>query len=168
MFLKESEIEAWLKSRIEKLGGMFLKFTSPGNDGVPDRIVIMPAGICVFLELKTRKGKLSEIQKYQIRKLLDCCQQVAVVYGPDAAEDFLKDLQRHVVSSVAYYGGRRERLPGVRDMSCREERPCLVEILFYEATGKQADCEKCPMRKEVIDHDLQTARVPGPDDQQDH
>ena len=56
MFLKESEIEAWLKSRIEKLGGMFLKFTSPGNDGVPDRIVIMPAGICVFLELKTRKG----------------------------------------------------------------------------------------------------------------
>lgn len=104
MFLKESEIEAWLKSRVEKLGGMFLKFTSPGNDGVPDRIVIMPAGICVFVELKTRKGKLSEIQKYQIRKLLDCCQQVAVVYGPDAAEDFLKDLQRHVVSSVAYYG----------------------------------------------------------------
>lgn len=49
-------------------------------------------------------------------------------------------------------------------MSCREERPCLVEILFYEATGKQADCEKCPMRKEVIDHDLQTARVPGAGD----
>jgi hypothetical protein len=103
VFLKESEIEAWLKSRIEKLGGMFLKFTSPGNDGVPDRIVIMPARICVFVELKTRRGRLSEIQKYQIRKLLDCCQQVAVVYGPDAAEDFLKDLQRHVVSSVAYY-----------------------------------------------------------------
>ena len=46
----------------------------------------------------------NNLQKYQIRKLLDCCQQVAVVYGPDAAEDFLKDLQRHVVSSVAYYG----------------------------------------------------------------
>ena len=52
-------------------------------------------------------------------------------------------------------------------MSCSEERPCLVEILFYEATGKQADCEKCPMRREVIDHDLQTARVPEPDDPQD-
>ena len=104
MFLKESEIEARLKSRVEKLGGMFLKFTSPGNDGVPDRIVIVPGGICVFVELKTRNGKLSEVQKYQIRKLLDYCQQVAVVYGPDAAEDFLKDLQRHVASSVAYYG----------------------------------------------------------------
>ena len=52
-------------------------------------------------------------------------------------------------------------------MSCSEKRPCLVDILLWEATGKQADCEKCPMRKEVVDHDLQTARVPEPDDPQD-
>ena len=39
-------------------------------------------------------------------------------------------------------------------MSCSEERPCLVGILLWEAFGEQADCEKCPMRKEVIDHDL--------------
>ena len=100
----EKDIERHLRDGVRRLGGWCLKFVTPGFTGVPDRIVIMPTGICVFLELKTRKGKLSEVQKYQIRKLLDCCQQVAVVYGPDAAEDFLKDLQRHVVSSVAYYG----------------------------------------------------------------
>lgn len=49
-------------------------------------------------------------------------------------------------------------------MSCSEKRPCLVEILMWEATGKQADCEKCPMRKEVEPGEVHAARVPGAGD----
>lgn len=52
-------------------------------------------------------------------------------------------------------------------MSCSEERPCLVEILFYEATGRPPDCEKCPMRKEVEPGEVHTSRVSEPDDPQD-
>ena len=102
--MRERDIEAWLKSRIEKLGGLWLKFVSPGNDGVPDRIAVLPDGRLVFVELKTRNGKLSAVQKYQIDRLISLNQRVVVVYGKEGAEDFLKDPQRHVVSSVAYYG----------------------------------------------------------------
>lgn len=102
MYLKESEIESWLKSRIEGLGGLFLKFVSPGTDGVPDRIAIFPDGRVVFVELKTATGKLSAIQNYQIRKLMKRHQQVCVIYGMAGAVKFLKDAMSFVVSSVAY------------------------------------------------------------------
>lgn len=104
MYLKESEIEGWLKSRIEKKGGLFIKFTSPGNDGVPDRIVMLPGRRIVFVELKTRYGKLSAVQKYQIRRLLKLNAEVAVIFGADAAEDFLQDCFHFVVFDSAYYG----------------------------------------------------------------
>ena len=114
MYLKESEIEGWLKSRIEKKGGLFIKFTSPGNDGVPDRIVILPGGRIVFLELKTRYGKLSAVQKYQIGRLLKLNAEVAVIFGPDAAEDFLQDALHFVVIGHVYYGkGETEPLEGI-------------------------------------------------------
>ena len=42
--MREREIEEWLREQIKNLGGKALKFTSPGNDGVPDRIVFLPGG----------------------------------------------------------------------------------------------------------------------------
>lgn len=60
--MSESQIENYLKREIEKLGGLCLKFVSPGNKGVPDRIIILPNGQIIFAELKTEKGKLSALQ----------------------------------------------------------------------------------------------------------
>lgn len=102
MFLKESEIEGWLKSRVEKLGGLWFKFVSPGNDGVPDRMAIFPDGRTVFVELKTAMGHLSRVQRYQIRRFHERRQQVCVVYGKRGAVDFIRDMADHVTSSGEY------------------------------------------------------------------
>lgn len=51
-----------MKDRLEKLGCMVLKFTSPGNAGVPDRLVLVPGGIVWFVELKRDNGKLRPLQ----------------------------------------------------------------------------------------------------------
>lgn len=99
---RERDIEAWLRRRIEDLGGMFLKFTSPGNDGAPDRIAIFPDGRIVFVELKTRTGRVGRLQMYQIRRLMDLHQQVCVVFGWDAARVFLCEMKRHSMSSAVY------------------------------------------------------------------
>lgn len=100
---RERDTEAWLRRRIEDLGGMFLKFTSPGNDGVPDRIAMFPDGRIVFVELKTTKGRLARIQWYQIHRLITLHQQVCVIRGETAARNFLRDMRDHSIDSVDYY-----------------------------------------------------------------
>lgn len=88
--MRESEIEKILVTEIKKLGGTAYKWVSPGNDGVPDRIVIFPNKPPIFVELKTDKGKLSELQKIQCIKLIDLGQQVEILYGLSGLAFFFK------------------------------------------------------------------------------
>ena len=48
----ESQLEQKMKKTIEGMGGMFLKWVSPGFTGVPDRIALLPGGRIVFVEVK--------------------------------------------------------------------------------------------------------------------
>ncbi len=40
----EKMIEQKLRNEVKALGGRAYKFVSPGNDGVPDRLVVLPGG----------------------------------------------------------------------------------------------------------------------------
>ena len=51
--MREKEIEKKLTLEVKKRGGLALKFVSPGFDGMPDRIVLMPEGKMAFVEVKT-------------------------------------------------------------------------------------------------------------------
>lgn len=90
--MKEKDIENYLRTQVKKLGGIAYKFISPGNVGVPDRIIIMPNGKIYFVELKTDKGKLTELQNRQIDKIKNLGQEVVVVYGKSGADEFIKEL----------------------------------------------------------------------------
>lgn len=67
--ISEKEIERALKTRVEKLGGLCLKFVSPGNDGVPDRICLWPGGRVSFYELKRPGEKPNPLQVRRINQL---------------------------------------------------------------------------------------------------
>lgn len=54
--MRESKVEMILVRGIRKLGGWAYKWVSPGNDGVPDRIVILPGQRPIFVELKAERG----------------------------------------------------------------------------------------------------------------
>jgi len=58
----EKDVEAALVRRVKALGGLCEKFTSPGRRSVPDRIVTMPGGQIIFVELKRPGGKPTEAQ----------------------------------------------------------------------------------------------------------
>lgn len=58
----ESKIEKKLVSLVRRSGGECLKFVSPGNAGVPDRIVMMPHGKIHFVELKAPGEKPRPLQ----------------------------------------------------------------------------------------------------------
>jgi len=90
---RESGIEAWLVNRIKDIGGVAYKFVSPGNDGVPDRIVVLPDGRIIFVELKAQAGKLSALQKSQIRRLRGMGADVRIIRGRAEAELFIYQLE---------------------------------------------------------------------------
>ena len=90
--MKESEIERVLVEEVKHLGGRAYKWTSPGNDGVPDRIVFLPDTRVIFVELKTDTGRLSPLQKIQIDRLKKLGQWVEVVKGIQGVKMFFQDL----------------------------------------------------------------------------
>ena len=76
--MRESTFEAKFGKMVKKLGGLSYKWVSPGNAGVPDRIVFFPPGTWIgealvegiwFVELKSTKGKLTPRQRHQHDRL---------------------------------------------------------------------------------------------------
>lgn len=50
--MREKTIEKKLVIAIKDMGGIAPKFMSPGLDGMPDRIVLLPGGRMGFVEVK--------------------------------------------------------------------------------------------------------------------
>lgn len=66
----EKEIEAKLVNLVKRHGGLCLKWICPGWAGVPDRIVLLPGGKVIFVELKRPEGGvISRRQKWWADKL---------------------------------------------------------------------------------------------------
>lgn len=89
---RERDIEKWLRQKIEQMGGIALKFTSPGNDGVPDRIAILPGGQVWFIELKNTGEKPRAIQEWQIERLRKLGCNVALITGKQEARAWIREV----------------------------------------------------------------------------
>lgn len=85
----ESAIEAKLVRGVKAAGGVAYKFVSPGTAGVPDRIVVLPGGRVIFVELKTDTGRLSPGQRVQLDKLRALGAEAVVVRGRAGVQEFL-------------------------------------------------------------------------------
>ena len=60
--MREKVIEQKLVAAVKKNGGMCPKFTSPGFDGMPDRLILMPGGRFAFVEVKAPGLKPKPLQ----------------------------------------------------------------------------------------------------------
>lgn len=67
--MRENVIERQLAMAVKKMGGMAVKFVSPGLDGVPDRIVLLPDRKIAFVELKAPGKKPRPLQEKRRRQL---------------------------------------------------------------------------------------------------
>lgn len=67
--MREKTIEAKLVQAVRTKGGFAPKFTSPGLDGVPDRLVLLPGGRIAFIELKAPGKTLRPLQVRRKRQL---------------------------------------------------------------------------------------------------
>jgi hypothetical protein len=91
--LLESRIEELLVRKIKQAGGWALKLVSPGNAGVPDRLVLLPGGRVIFVELKTETGSLSPLQVDVHRRLRELGMDVVTLYGRDEVLSFVEEVK---------------------------------------------------------------------------
>jgi hypothetical protein len=60
--MREKNIEQKLVQAVKAMGGIAPKFTSPGTDGMPDRLVLLPDGKLAFVEVKRSGQKPTPLQ----------------------------------------------------------------------------------------------------------
>ena len=67
--MREKTIEQKFKAAVKVAGGLAVKFTSPGFDGVPDRLALLPDGKMAFVEVKAPGEKPRPLQLARHRLL---------------------------------------------------------------------------------------------------
>lgn len=86
--MNEKTLEQKLVNAVKTAGGLCMKFISPGLDGVPDRLILLPCGRIGFVEIKTTGLKPRALQmrrKMQFERLgfrvfiLDRPEQIGVI-----------------------------------------------------------------------------------------
>jgi len=86
--MRESEIERHFVWTVERMGGITYKFTSPGRKGVADRIACLPDGSTWFVELKTKGGRLSPLQKMFAADMAALNQKYACLWTKEQVNEF--------------------------------------------------------------------------------
>ena len=88
--MRERDIESYLRDQVKAIGGRAYKWESPGNAGVPDRIVLLPGGRTVFVELKAPGRKPTPLQRVQATKIAMTGHTVLVVDSKEAVDRFIQ------------------------------------------------------------------------------
>ena len=67
--MTEQQIQAKRIKQLESEGYYVLKLVKTNKNGIPDILAIPPNSNVIFSEVKTPKGKVSELQKYRLKEL---------------------------------------------------------------------------------------------------
>jgi|688.fasta_scaffold2596652_2 hypothetical protein len=86
----EKMIEAFLVKRVEARGGMCLKQEWINTRGAPDRLVLLPEGNIMMIELKQKGVKPEDHQRRMHNRLRALGVQVEVVDSVEAVEALIK------------------------------------------------------------------------------
>ena len=92
MSTRERDVESYLVGRVEQAVLVCLKFNPDLKNGMPDRLILLPGERVVWVELKTKGGSLSEIQKLQHEKLRRAGHRVEVVWTKRQADALVAGL----------------------------------------------------------------------------
>ena len=87
----EKDIEKALCKKVKSLGGTAEKFVSPSRRSVPDRLITLPGGRIIFVELKNtgKKPTHAQARDHARRRALGC--DVRVIDSFEMIEGFPKE-----------------------------------------------------------------------------
>lgn len=88
--MTEKQIEQALVRSVKAAGGICPKFTSPGCDGMPDRLLLLPGGHFAFVEVKAPGKKPRPLQVARHETLRRLGYRVYVLDSPAQIETIIK------------------------------------------------------------------------------
>ena len=91
--MREKTVEAKLVAAVKAMGGLSPKFTSPGYDGMPDRLVLLPNGKIAFVELKAPGKKMRPLQVRRKKQIEALGFSVYCIDSPDQIGGVLREIQ---------------------------------------------------------------------------
>lgn len=91
--MREKAIEQKLKTAVVSMGGIAPKFVSPGMDGMPDRLILLPDGRIAFAEVKAPGKHLRPLQVKRKRQLELLGFRVYVIDSPEQIGGVLDAIQ---------------------------------------------------------------------------
>lgn len=86
----EKSIEAYLVRRVAELGGHALKYSNQNEAGYPDRLVLLPGGAVVWVELKSKGEKPRKLQLLRHAELEELGQVVVVADSKKVIDEMLE------------------------------------------------------------------------------
>ena len=96
--MREKVIEKYMRDQVKTMGGKAYKFVSPGNNGVPDRLCILPGGRIFFVETKAPGKKPTGRQLLELQKLsMLGCTVYPCVDSKEAVDSMLLHERRRYV-----------------------------------------------------------------------
>ena len=90
--MQEKYIESKLVKAVKEMEGIALKFVSPGLDGMPDRLVLLPMGRIAFVEVKSPGKKPRPLQLARHEMLRKLGFKVFVLDDATDIEKILKEI----------------------------------------------------------------------------
>ena len=98
--MREKEIEKKLTQAVKNRGGICPKFVSPGFDGMPDRIVLLPKGRMAFVEVKAPGEKPRPLQLARHRLLRRLGFKVYVLDDKNQIQEIISEVMRNEVHTA--------------------------------------------------------------------
>jgi len=100
--MREKQIESKLVIEVKKIGGIAPKLVSPGFDGMPDRLVLLPDGLIAFVELKAPGKRPRPLQESRHRLLRSLGFKVYVIDKPEQIGGMLDELRASRLSDLRH------------------------------------------------------------------
>jgi len=91
--MSEKETEKLLVTAVKRAGGIAPKLTSPGFNGMPDRLILLPNGRCGFVEVKAPGQKPRPLQLTRHELLRHLGFQVFVLDQPTQIQPIINQIQ---------------------------------------------------------------------------
>ena len=92
--MREKQIEQHLVKAVKARGGLCPKLVSPGTDGMPDRMVLLPDSHMGFVEVKAPGEKPRPLQQRRHEQLRELGYKVSVLDDPEQIPPILNEIRR--------------------------------------------------------------------------